>query len=86
MSKARVPTSEAVRSMTRSLVSPASGAGTDIVADVSPESREDIGLTDLCQGLILAKVTCKDVVMEYLKDLELEVIGIGDINSIVEVK
>ena len=70
----------------RSLVSSASGARPDIVADVSPESREDIGLMDLCQGSILTKVTCKDVVMKYLKDPELEVIGVGDINSIVEIK
>ena len=42
--------------MTRSLVSSTSGARPDMVVDVSPESREDIGLTDLCQGSILTPI------------------------------
>ena len=59
------------------------GAGLAVVLDEGAEERPSIVITDELQGLVLAEVSGDRVVMFVEKDAELEIIGVGDEDSVL---
>ena len=60
-----------------------SGAGLAVVLDEGTEEWPSVVITDELKGLVLAEVSRDWVVMFVEKDAELEIIGVGDEDSVL---
>ena len=72
--------------MSRCLVTATNGAGFDIVVDILAHLWPSIVPLDQFQGAVLAKMSSENVVVIVLKDTETEILGVRDIDVIIEVK
>ena len=72
--------------MSRCLVTATNGAGFDVVADILAHLQPSIVLSDQFQGVVLAKMSSQNVVMIVLKDMEMEILGVWDIDVIIKMK
>ena len=76
----------AVGEVTGDLRSRAGHAGLAVVSDEELESGPSVVAENKCLGLVLSPVACRRMVVTGSKDPESEVVGVRDIDAIVESK